>query len=52
MTLPTEQYTNQDYYNTDDIIESLADLGGFHVVKLLDANGDTVGYTMELLEDY
>lgn len=39
-----------DLYNLEDLIESLAELGGFKVSKVLDGEKETGLYTMELIE--
>lgn len=36
--------------NIEDFIESLAELSGFKVYKILDEHGNNVGFTMELIE--
>lgn len=42
--------TPDDLYNLEELIESLAQLGGFKVSKVLDGEKETGLYTMELIE--
>lgn len=39
-----------ELFNLEELIESLAELGGFKVSKVLDGDKETGLYTMELIE--
>lgn len=46
-----EDLTEDDViYNKDELIEALAELGGFKISKVMTPNHFTLGYTMELKE--
>ncbi len=42
--------TRDDLYTLEELIESLAQLGGFKVSQILDGETPTGLYTMELIE--
>ena len=46
-----EDLTEDDtIYSKDDLIEALAELGGFRIHRVLDERHHVLGYTMELVE--
>ena len=45
----TDLSPDDSVYNKDELIDVLAELGGFKVYKIID-DGYTLGYTMELVE--
>ena len=47
---PNELSEDETIYSKDELIEVLAELGGFRIFKIYDDYRNLLGYTMELVE--
>ena len=47
---PEELSEDETIYSKDELIEVLAELGGFRIFKIYDDYRNLLGYTMELIE--